>query len=309
MQERWPALALAGALTSVGHDEPYEEALAGARELRARRGEPIGERRRSVNGEVIVVDDVASEFAERVVEAFHTRPGESFSLGLSGGGTARRCYERLAADGADQIDWWQVDVYWGDERCVPPDDPDSNERLVREALLERVGAANAVYPMRCDEGPDAYQQRVAAAGRFDLVHLGLGPDGHTASLFPDSSALDADPGRLVVMNEDPLGRNPHRRMTLTYSGIARARLVIFTVAGEAKREAFARVRAGDQTCPAARVRADRIVWLVDPAAAGRGLDRRQATFTSCFMPRVKWRSPSLTSSSSVVPLPKPHTKR
>jgi 6-phosphogluconolactonase len=222
----------------------------------------------NVNGEVIVVDDVASEFAERVVEAFHARPGESFALTLSGGGTARRCYERLAVDGADQIDWWQVDVYWGDERCVPPEHPDSNERLVREALLERVGAANAVFPMRCDEGPDAYQQRVAAVGRFDLVHLGLGPDGHTASLFPDSPGLDADPGRLVVMNEDPSGRNPHRRMTLTYSGIARARLVIFTVEGEAKREAFARVRAGDMACPASRVRAERIVWLVDRAAAG-----------------------------------------
>ncbi|MEA2902069.1 MAG: 6-phosphogluconolactonase [Actinomycetota bacterium] len=221
-----------------------------------------------LNGELIVVDDVASEFAERVVEAFHTRPGESFAITVSGGGTARRCYEKLAADGADQIDWWQVDVYWGDERCVPPDHPDSNERLVREALLERVGAANAVYPMRCDEGPDAYQQRVATAGRFDVVHLGLGPDGHTASLFPDSPAIDADPGRLVAMNEDPHGRNPHPRMTLTYSGIARARLVIFTVEGEAKREAFARVRAGDLACPAARVRAERIVWLVNPAAAG-----------------------------------------
>ena len=163
-----------------------------------------------LNGELIVVDDVASEFAERVVEAFHTRPGESFALTVSGGGTARRCYEKLAADGADQIDWWQVDVYWGDERCVPPDHPDSNERLVREALLERVGAANAVYPMRCDEGPDAYQQRVATAGRFDVVHLGLGPDGHTASLFPDSPAIDADPGRLVAMNTTPTAATPTR---------------------------------------------------------------------------------------------------
>jgi 6-phosphogluconolactonase len=221
-----------------------------------------------VNGELIIVDDVAAEFSERVVESFHTRPGESFSLAVSGGETARRCYEKLAADGADQLDWWQVDVYWGDERCVPPDHPDSNERMVREALLERVGAANAVYPMRCDDGPDPYQQKVASVGRFDLVHLGLGPDGHTASLFPGSPALDVDPGRLVVMNDDPTGRNPHHRMTLTYSGIARGRLVIFTVEGEAKREAFARVRAGDPACPATRVAADRIVWLVDHAAAG-----------------------------------------
>ncbi|HEX2191602.1 MAG TPA: 6-phosphogluconolactonase [Acidimicrobiales bacterium] len=221
-----------------------------------------------MNGEVVLVDDVAAEFSQRVIEAFHRRPEESFALVLSGGGVAGRCYERLAADGADQVDWWQGDVYWGDERCVAPDDPASNERLGRQTLLERVGAANAIYPMRCADGPDPYQQRIAQAGRLDLVHLGLGPDGHTASLFPDSPALDADPGRLVVMNTDPSGRNPHERMTLTFSGIARARLVVFTVSGEEKREAFAGVRRGDQSLPATRVRADRIVWLVDPAAAG-----------------------------------------
>jgi 6-phosphogluconolactonase len=219
-------------------------------------------------GEIVVVDDVPGEFAGRVVEAFLNRPGDNFSLVLSGGTTARRCYERLAADGADQLDWWQVDVYWGDERCVPPEDPDSNERLGREALLERVGAANAVYPMRCDEGPDPYQQRVAQAGRLDLLHLGLGPDGHTASLFPGSAALDADPGRLVVTNTDPMGHNVHQRMTLTFSGIARARLAVVTVEGEEKREAFAGVLRGDPDLPATRIRADRVIWLVDRAAAG-----------------------------------------
>jgi len=218
--------------------------------------------------EVVVVDDVAAAFSERVIEAFRQRVEESFSLVLSGGETAGQSYQRLAADGASQIDWWQVDVYWGDERCVPPDDPASNERLGRQALLERVGAANAVYPMRCEDGPDPYQQRVAQAGRLDLVHLGLGPDGHTASLFPGSPALDADPGRLVVMNTDPTGNNPHERMTLTFSGIARARLVIFTVTGEEKRGAFAGVRAGDPSLPACRVQADRVIWLVDPAVAG-----------------------------------------
>ena len=175
-----------------------------------------------MNGSLYVVDDVAGEFAERVIEAFHGRPGDTFSLALSGGDTARHCYERLATDGGTQIDWWKVDLYWGDERCVPPDDEASNYRLAREALLDRVGAANAAYPMRCDEGPDPYQLRVGELGRFDVVHLGLGPDGHTASLFPESAALDADPGRLVVMNEDPAGHNPHPRMTLTFAGIARA---------------------------------------------------------------------------------------
>jgi len=222
-----------------------------------------------VNGELFVVDDVPSAFAERVVHAFQGRADEEFSLAVSGGSTARACYEKLAVVGAEMIDWWLVNVLWGDERCVPPEDPDYNQLLARQALLEKVGAANAVYPMRCEEGPDAYQLRLGEMGRIDVIHLGLGPDGHTASLFAGSSALTADPGVLVAMNEDPSGRNPHRRMTLTYSGIARGRLVIFTVAGESKREAMQAVADGADL-PAARVTADHIVWLVDPAAAPRG---------------------------------------
>jgi 6-phosphogluconolactonase len=225
-----------------------------------------------VHGELIVADDVTSEFSERVIEAFHSRPNDSFSIALSGGETARRCYERLAEDAGSQIDWWKVDLYWGDERCVPLDDEASNYRLVRESLLERVGAVNANYPMRCEEGPDPYQLRIGELGRFDVVHLGLGEDGHTASLFPDSAALDADPGRLVTTNEDPHGNNPHPRMTLTYAGISRGRLVVVTVEGEAKRAALARVAAGDPGCPATHVRADRVVWIADSAAAA-GIER------------------------------------
>jgi 6-phosphogluconolactonase len=217
-------------------------------------------------GEIVVVDDVAAEFAERVIEAFHGRPADGFSIVLSGGATARQCYERLAQDAATQIDWWKVDVYWGDERCVPLDDPDSNYHLARESLLDQVGAANATYPMRCEEGADPYQLRLGELGKPDVIHLGLGPDGHTASLFAGSPALHADAGRLVVMNEDPLGHNPHPRMTLTYAGIARARLAIVTVSGEDKRDAFAATRRDETT--AAQIRADRVLWLVDPAACG-----------------------------------------
>src|SRR5687767_7726742 len=147
-----------------------------------------------MHGALVVTEDVPGAFATRVIEAFDGRLNDAFSIALSGGDTARRCYERLATDGAERIDWWQVDVYWGDERCVPADDPDSNYRLGRECLLERVGAANAVYPMRCEEGPDPYQLRIGDLGRFDVVHLGLGADGHTASLFPSSAGLAADPG-------------------------------------------------------------------------------------------------------------------
>lgn len=221
-----------------------------------------------MHGSLVIVDDVPGEFAERVIEAFHSRPNDTFSIALSGGETARQCYERLAGDGGTQLDWWKVDVYWGDERCVPLDAAESNYRLGREALLDRVGAANAAFPMRCDEGADPYQLRVGELGRFDVVHLGLGADGHTASLFPGSPALDADPGRLVAMNEDPSGRNPLARMTLTFAGIARARLVVVTVMGEAKRDALRRVAEGDPTAPASHVVADKVVWLADQAAAG-----------------------------------------
>ena len=221
-----------------------------------------------MHGDLVVVDDVPGEFAERVIEAFHARPNDGFSVAVSGGPTARACYERLADDAGSQIDWWKVDVYWGDERCVPHDSPDSNYHLVRESLLEQVGAVNATYPMFCDEGADPYQLRLGELGRLDVVHLGLGADGHVASLFPGSSAIEADPGRLVVMNEDPTRTNPHPRMTFTLAGIARARLVLVTVSGAAKRDALARVLEGDTTCPGTHVNADKVLWIADPAAAG-----------------------------------------
>jgi 6-phosphogluconolactonase len=219
-----------------------------------------------VNGDLFVVDDVPGAFAERVIEAFQSRSDDEFCMALSGGDTARACYERLAQVAAELIDWWAVSIFWGDERCVAPDDPDSNQLLVRQALLERIGAANAVYPMRCDEGPEPYQLRLGEIGQLDLVHLGMGADGHTASLFPNSPALDADPGQLVTFNEDPSGRNRHRRMTLTYAALSRARLVFFTVAGAAKRPAMQAIVEGADL-PAARVRAEKVIWLVDPEAA------------------------------------------
>ena len=182
-----------------------------------------------MNGELVVVDDVSPAFTERVAAAFSARANDDFSFALSGGSTARACYEHLADNTGSQIDWWKVDFYWGDERCVPLQSQDSNYRLAREALLDRVGAANATYPMRCEEGADPYQLRIGELGKLDLVHLGLGPDGHTASLFPRSAALDADPGRLVVMNEDPLHNNKLRFLKLgkmaAYCGKAKTSLL------------------------------------------------------------------------------------
>lgn len=221
-----------------------------------------------MNGELLVVDDVPVAFAERVIEAFRTRPNDGFTLALSGGPLARRCYETLAdlSDGA--IDWWKVDVYWADERAVPLDHPDSNYRLVREALLERVGAVNMVHPMECDRGADPYHLLVGEISEFDVVHLGVGPDGHTASLFADSPGLDADPGRLVVMNHDPSGVNTYERMTFTYSAIARSRLTLVTVSGDDVSEAMAAVHRGDDV-PATRIAAPHLVWLADRPAVSR----------------------------------------
>jgi 6-phosphogluconolactonase len=219
-----------------------------------------------VNGELIVVDDLPGAFAARVISAFESRPEELFGLALTGGNTARPCYERLAADSVDVIDWLSVNVYWADERCLAPDHGDSNQLLGRQALLERVGAANAVYPMNCEEGPDAYQLRLGEIGKLDVIHLGMGFDGHTAALFPNSPALDADPGQLVARNEDPSGQNPYPRLTLTFSGIARSRLAVFTVAGAHARAALQAVIDG-AVLPAARVTSDQVIWLVDRDAA------------------------------------------
>ena len=221
-----------------------------------------------MNGVVRVVDDVPATFAATVIAAFESRPGPVFSIALSGGNTARRCYEELATS-IDRIDWSHVHALWGDERCVPPGSPHSNERLACEALLRRVGTVGAVHPMRCEEGAEPYERLIRQREHLDIVHLGLGPDGHTASLFPHSPALCAGPDRLVTMNHDPLGNNPFERMTFTFAAIARARLVLFSVEGEEKRQAFARVRAGDPTAPATHVRAEKIMWIVDPAVAGQ----------------------------------------
>jgi 6-phosphogluconolactonase len=212
-----------------------------------------------VHGEVRIVDDVISAFADVVVEAAPA------SIALSGGGTAKEAYEALATR---DLDWSGIDVWFGDERFVPVDDPDSNEGMARAVLLDRVGPRSIQSMATAGDTPEsaalAYDALVAAAPPIDLVHLGLGPDGHTASLFPGTPALDVT-DRLVVANGDEL--HPRPRVTFTFPALARSRFVVFTVAGADKREPFARIRAGEPL-PGGRVTAGRVLWLVDPAAAG-----------------------------------------
>jgi 6-phosphogluconolactonase len=231
-----------------------------------------------VHGAVQVVESVPDAFAHLVAATRRRRPDEGFSLFLSGGSTAEQCYRRLAArsgagaGGERSMDWTGVDVYLGDERCVPIDHPDSNYRMVAEVLLGPVGPVRSDHPMYRSGPPDeaaaAYQQLIEPLGSFELIHLGLGPDGHCASLFPGSVALDVeDPGVLVMANRDPNAVNPHERITLTLPAIARAGVVVFTVSGRSKRTALQRVVAGDDL-PATRVTAEQVLWLVDPAAVG-----------------------------------------
>ena len=215
-----------------------------------------------MNGEIKLTEDVSAAFAGLV------RQRRPRSLALSGGATARRCYAHLAI--LPDLDWGGLEVLFSDERWVPVDDPDSNEGMAREELLDAVAPA-AVHSARGagatpEEAADAYGRLLEE--RFtvlDLVHLGLGADGHTASLFPGTPALDVT-DRLVVVNGDE--RHDHTRLTFTYPALARARLAVVTVAGEDKAEALARVVAGEDL-PAARVQADEILWLVDPPAASR----------------------------------------
>ncbi len=207
-----------------------------------------------------LVADVPAAFTEVVAEAIEKSPG-AFRMALSGGETARSCYEVLA--GRAGIEWGRVECYVGDERCVPPDDDDANQKMIRQALIEVVSPA-AFFPMDCDS-PEAYEQLLQAVGGLNLIHLGLGPDGHTASLFPGSPGLEAPAGARVVRNFDETGRNSHPRLSLTFEEIERGDLVVFTVAGASKAAALAAVLAGEDL-PAARVRASRVLFLCDEEA-------------------------------------------
>ena len=214
------------------------------------------------------MDDVPDAFARLVREECaavlaRREDGRPFRLGCSGGQSGRACFERLARE---PLPWSRVACYFADERCVEPTSPDANAELVRRSLGAHVGELAGFHPMSCEAGPAAYEALLRAHGLPDLLQLGLGPDGHTASLFPGSAGLDAPPERLVVANEDPSGTNRFSRLSLTLGAIARCGLVVFTVIEPSRAPALAAV-AGGEDLPAARVSAHRVVWLVSAEAA------------------------------------------
>jgi 6-phosphogluconolactonase len=205
----------------------------------------------------------------------------SFRVALSGGSTPKRIYPLLIAEPrVGAVDWSRVEFFWGDERAVPPDHPESNFGVAYQMLLAALPNVRpeAIHRMpaeapNLDAAALAYEAelRLAFGARgdeppvFDLIWLGMGPDGHTASLFPGSAALDVT-DRWVVANWAP---GPGAwRMTLTFPVLDAARALLFVVTGADKADALARVRAGDRELPAARVRAQHVEWLIDAAAAG-----------------------------------------
>jgi 6-phosphogluconolactonase len=207
-----------------------------------------------------VVDDIAAAATELFLEA---RP---WTVVLSGGGTPEACYRALAGT---PYPWHDVEAFFGDERCVPPDDPRSNMGMARRALLDHVPAR--VHPMDgapCDA--DGYERdlrdRFGEQPRFDLAVYGLGPDGHTASLFPGKPATE-ERDRWVVREPEP-GLEPFvPRITMTAPVLSSAALGVFLVSGEAKREALRRLLAGEPI-PATLMRPDRLVIVADRAAIG-----------------------------------------
>lgn len=216
-----------------------------------------------------IAPDPARSAAERLAEAAVA----GAHLALTGGSTPRTAYETLAAM---DVDWPQVSLWWGDERCVPPEDELSNYGLAKDTLLDALEVQpNAVHRMRGELGRDAgaeeYDRELGELARFDLVLLGLGPDGHVASLYPDQPTLDESERRVI-------GAEAHLqpfvdRITLTLPMLRAAHAILFCVAGEDKAEAAARAFAGEpsRSTPGSLVRAvsGTTTAVLDPAAASK----------------------------------------
>ena len=225
----------------------------------------------------------AEEFCAHATGALARQP--AFRVALAGGGTPRRLYELLAgAPFRSAVAWDRVEFFWGDERCLPHDHPESNVRMAREALLGPLAVPAAhVHPVDTTRDATAaaraYQIEIARVfavppdgppPAFDLVLLGLGPDAHTASLFPGHAAEREARAWVVDVHDAP--KPPPERVTLTPAIINRARAVLFLVADAGKAGALAAVLEGPpdpDRYPAQAIRpAGTLRWLVDRAAAG-----------------------------------------
>ena len=231
------------------------------------------------------VSQAAAEVFVRLAKESIAARGR-FTVALAGGSTPRRLYQLLAeALWRDQVDWPRVEFFWGDERSVPPDHADSNYRMANEALLQKIPVQSGhVHRMQAermdrDRAATEYQAEIARVfgvklegepPAFDLILLGMGPDGHTASLFPHTTALKENK-RWVVVNYVDKFKN--ERVTLTTRILNRAANVYFLVAGADKTDRLVEVLEGppeSDRLPSQLIRpAGNLVWLVDASAAAR----------------------------------------
>jgi 6-phosphogluconolactonase len=226
---------------------------------------------------------LAARAADVLLEAA-TAAGGPLAIALSGGSTPRRLYELLAQESyRDRFPWDRLHVFWGDERFVSHGDARSNYRMADEALLAHVPIPRSnVHPvptegMTPEDAAREYERTLKSfygaetldpkRALFDVTLLGLGEDGHIASLFPGTKALSERERWVMAVTDGPA----EPRISLTYPALESSRAVVFLVAGAEKRAIFARVLRGDQDFPAARLRPfGSVTWLIDAAAADRG---------------------------------------
>lgn len=221
------------------------------------------------NPEAVALE-VAQSFRTLALEAIETRGRCSFVA--AGGSTPKLALEAISR--LEGLPWDKIHVFWGDERCVPPDDERSNFKMVKRALLDSVNIPHGnVHRIRGELGREAAKAEYASELEvffegpfsFDLIHLGLGPDGHVASLFPDSSALES-PDPVVTSFPGPALEPQVARVSLGLSVLNAARAVHFIVTGSSKADVLTRLEP--ENLPSARVHGPSVTWFLDQDAWG-----------------------------------------
>jgi len=229
-------------------------------------------------------NQISQYFGEMLIDGISKlQYGQQYSIALSGGSTPKAIFDYLAVNFKDKIQWDKLLVFWGDERCVPPDDKDSNYKMAKVSLLDHVSIpAENIFRIKGEDEPDAEAKRYEMiiqdkiggqkdSPQFDLVLLGLGTDGHTASIFPDSISLfDSDNLCDVVQHPD----SGQTRITITGKIINQAKTAAFLATGEGKAEMVATVideKDGYEKLPSSKVQPEdgTLLWLLDSASAAK----------------------------------------